>query len=215
MQQSKSDPDRTREREVFYAGYGSNLCAERFGCYLSGGRPPGVAHTQRGARDPRPASTWRTLWVRGTLYFSGTSRVWDGAPAFLDLDPTAATVAALRAYKVTWEQLEDIAAQESARGVTTIDLEPISLVEGFSMSVGAGRYDNLSCLGTIERIPVVTLTAPWRLADVHTAAPSLPYLATLVRGLREAFDMYDDDIVDYLARAPGCTVALASAALTA
>jgi hypothetical protein len=213
MQKRPSDPETTEGDEVFYAAYGSNLCAERFGCYLSGGRPPGVAHAHMGARDPRPPSAWRRLWVRGTLYFSGTSRLWGGAPAFLELDPAAETEMALRAYKVTWGQLEDVIAQESARQTIALDLEPKTLVEGFSTVVGAGRYDRLVCLGTIEGIPVVTLTAPWRLTEVAPAAPSLPYLATLVRGLREAFDMDDDAIVGYLARAPGCSTALATAAL--
>lgn len=214
MQKRTSDPEDTKVREAFYAAYGSNLCADRFRCYLSGGCPPGATRAHRGARDPRPASTWRTLSVSGTLYFSGTSRLWGGAPAFLDLDPAAQTEVALRAYKVTWEQLEDIMAQESGRATAPLDLEPRALVEGFSTSVGPGRYDQLACLGTIEDIPVVTLTAPWRLAEVVPAAPSLPYVATLVRGLREAFDMDADAIVAYLARAPGCTKERATAALT-
>jgi hypothetical protein len=214
MQHGTSDPETANGREVFYAAYGSNLCAERFGCYLSGGRPPGSAHAHRGARDPRPASTWRTFWVPGTLYFSGTSRLWGGAPAFLDLDPMVETKAALRAYRVTWEQLEDVMAQESARATVPLELEPRTLVEGFSTLVGSGRYDRLACLGVIEDIPVVTLTAPWSLTEVAPATPSLPYLATLVRGLREAFDMDDDAIVEYLARAPGCTTALATTALS-
>jgi hypothetical protein len=214
VQKRASDGEPANVREVFYAAYGSNLCAERFGCYLSGGRPPGSAHAHKGARDPRPASTWRTLWVSGTLYFAGASRLWGGAPAFIDLDPAAQTEVALRAYKVTWGQLEDVTAQESARETTLLELEPRTLVEGFSTVVGSGRYDRLACLGSIEAIPVVTLTAPWRLAEVTAAAPSLPYLATLVRGLREAFDMGDDAIADYLARSPGCTRELVAAALT-
>ena len=152
--------------------------------------------------------------MRGTLYFSGTSRLWGGAPAFLELDPAAETEMALRAYKVTWGQLEDVMAQESARATVPLELEPKTLVEGFSTLVGSGRYDRLACLGAIEGIPIVTLTAPWPLTEVAPAAPSLPYLATLVRGLREAFDMDDDAIVEYLARAPGCTTALATTALT-
>ena len=151
--------------------------------------------------------------MSGTLYFTGTSRLWNGAPAFVDLDPAAGTEVALRAYKVTWEQLEDVMAQESARDTAPLELEPRTLVEGFSTTVGSGRYDRLACLGAIDGIPVVTLTAPWRLAEVTTAAPSLSYLATLVRGLREAFDMDADAIVAYLARAPGCTKDLATAAL--
>jgi hypothetical protein len=214
VQNRASDVEHADVREVFYAAYGSNLCAERFGCYLSGGRPPGSAHVHKGARDPRPVSTWRTVWVSGTLYFAGTSRHWGGAPAFIDLDPAAQTEVALRAYKVTWGQLEDVRAQESARASTPLELEARTLVEGFSTVVGSGRYDRLACLGSIEGIPVVTLTAPWRLAEVTAAAPSLAYLATLVRGLREAFDMGDDAIVDYLARSPGCTRKLAAAALT-
>ena len=48
MRTSGAEP--ANEREVFYAAYGSNLCAERFGCYLSGGRPPGLARTHTRGR---------------------------------------------------------------------------------------------------------------------------------------------------------------------
>ena len=39
---------------VWYVAYGSNMSAARFGCYISGGRPPGARRTYLGCRDQSP-----------------------------------------------------------------------------------------------------------------------------------------------------------------
>jgi hypothetical protein len=201
-----------------YAAYGSNLSERRFACYIAGGAAPGSSRVLRGARDKRPPESWRALRVGGRLSFCGHSQTWGGAPAFFEPaapgeHPGAEIYA--RAWRLAWDQLEDVLAQENGRHPDALDVEPGALVEGFSMVAGPGRYDRLVCLGTLEGLPVLTCTAPGppRSSTARRAAPSLEYLAHIISGLRETFDLDDLAIVDYLGRAPGATPDLVRAAL--
>jgi hypothetical protein len=200
---------------VFYAAYGSNLSAERFACYIAGGTAPGANRSLPGARNRRRPVSWSGLTVPGRLYFDGHSQTWGGAPAFFEpVEHPGAEIYA-RAWRLAWDQLEDVLAQENGRHPGALDVEPGALVEGFSMLAGPGRYDRLVCLGTLEGLPVLTCTAPAlpRSTTASRAAPSPEYLAHLITGLRETFDLDDLAIVDYLGRAPGATPDLLRAAL--
>jgi hypothetical protein len=202
---------------VFYAAYGSNLSAARFACYLAGGTAPGASRSLPGARDRRQPRSWRALRVPGRLHFYGHSHTWDGAPAaFEPATPTANDSGAqifARAWRLAWDQLEDVMAQENGREHQPLEVEPDALVEGFSLLAGPRRYDRLICVGTLGGLPVLTFTAPGPLESVTPAAPSLGYLAHIISGLRETFDLDDPAIVDYLGRVPGATTGLVRAAL--
>ncbi|HEX4162369.1 MAG TPA: hypothetical protein VHZ05_07725, partial [Acidimicrobiales bacterium] len=69
---------------VWYAGYGSNLCADRFRCYLEGGIPPGLTTSCRGARDTTDPRSDRPLDIPHRLYFAGIAKGWGGSPCFID-----------------------------------------------------------------------------------------------------------------------------------
>ncbi len=118
-----------------------------------------------------------------------------------------------RAWRLTWEQLEDVMAQENGRVSCPLEVEPAALVAGYSMLAGPGRYDRLLCLGRLEDLPVLTFTAPGPPESVTPAAPSPAYLGHIITGLRETFELDDPAIVDYLGRAPGATPDLVRAAL--
>jgi len=201
---------------VFYAAYGSNLSARRFACYIAGGTAPGSRRALRGARDPRLPESWRALRLPGCLSFYGHTRTWGGDPAVFEPATAAQHSGAevfARAWRFGWDQLEDVMAQENGRDTQPLDVETGALVEGFSMLAGPGRYDRLTCVGILEGLPVVTFTAPGPPESVSPAAPSLEYLAHIITGLRETFDLDDPAIVDYLGRAPGVTPDLVHAAL--
>ncbi len=104
-------------------------------------------------------------------------------------------------------------AQENGRPTRPLDVPPAALVGGYSMLAGPGRYDRLLCLGILDGLPVLTFTAPGPPESVTPAAPSPGYLAHIVTGLRETFDLDDPAIVDYLGRAPGATPDLVREAL--
>jgi hypothetical protein len=208
-------------REVFYAAYGSNLSADRFACYIAGGTASGASRALPGARDRRLPESWHPLRLPGRVYFYGHSRTWGGAPAaFEPAAPRAPKAPAApaarvfaRAWRLGWDQLEDVMAQENARPTCALDVEQSALTEGFSMLVGAGRYDRLVCVGTLEDLPVLTFTPAVPSASVSPAAPSLAYLAHIVTGLRETFALGDPAIVHYLGHASGATTDLVGAAL--
>lgn len=192
-------------RLIWYAAYGSNLNAERFACYLAGGRPRGATRTYEGARDKSQPLDAVALGISYQLYFSGESRVWGGSPAFLDTKRADETVGLARAYLVGWDQFEDVVAQENGRSPASIDIEDHELVPGFSRQIGSGRYENLLCTQRLNDIPVLTFTAPWSLHDVTPGSPSPEYLAMLISGLREAYDLNDEELTEYLGSSPGCT----------
>ena len=200
-------------RLIWYASYGSNLSGERFACYLAGGRPSGATRTFAGARDKSPPCDAVALKIPHQLYFSGRTRVWGGSPAFIDTKPLNDGIGLAQAYLITWDQFEDVVAQENGRRSTSITIEDHDLVPGFSQRIGSGRYENLLCTAQLKTMPVVTFTAPWSMNEVTMGSPSAAYLATLIAGLREAHDLSDVEITSYLGSAPGCSPNAVTAAL--
>lgn len=198
---------------VWYAGYGSNLCAARFRCYIEGGTPPGLARPCRGARDTTQPSEDRPFEIPHRLYFAGLAEPWGGAPAFIDTveSPDAATHA--HAYLITWEQFEDVVAQENRRPTKPIALALDDLTAGSRTRLGPGRYETLLCLGRLDGFPVVTFTSPWTMAEAQLGAPAPPYLKVMIAGLRESHALSDDAIVHYFGSAPGCSEELVTSAL--
>lgn len=181
---------------VWYVAYGSNLSAQRFGCYLAGGRPHGSLRTYEGCRDPSPPVRATAVWLPGTLRFGGESRVWRGGMAFYG--PSGEDRVAARAYLVTFAQFGDILAQESRRPAGT----PYALGEGADgrhAGLG-GTYDTVLHLGDADGAPRLTLAA----GDPPPAGPpSAPYLRTILAGLADGFGLTPDERADYLLRAEG------------
>ena len=141
---------------------------------------------------------------------------WGGAPAIFEPAARPGHAGAevfARAWRLGWDQLEDVMAQENGRLTSPLAVEPGALVDGFSMHVGTGRYDRLVCVGTLEGLPVLTFTAPASFESVIPEAPSLAYLAHIITGLRETFGLTDAEVVDYLGGAAGATPGLVRAAL--
>lgn len=200
---------------VWYVSYGSNLCAERFLCYLRGGRPAGATRTYAGARDKTPAREDRPLEIPYPLYFAGVSKVWGGSPCFVDIAKSVEARTRARAYLITWEQFEDVVAQENGRPSSPIVLDLGGVDEGSSLRIGPGRYENMLCAGLVDDLPSLTFTSPWTMAEAKMGAPAAAYLAMLVAGLRESHGLSDSELIAYLGSAPGCSDALVSSVLAA
>jgi hypothetical protein len=198
---------------VWYVAYGSNLGADRFRCYLAGGRPDGGARTYAGCRDPSDPAGTSSLEVPGALVFAGESGVWGGGMAFFD--PEGASSVACRAYLVTSEQFADVSAQEMRRepgGEFAQALAAVLPEVGELHTMGPGRYETVVRLDTREGVPLLTVTNG-DIGGLTLAAPSAPYLRSIAAGLREAHDWDDARIATYLAAAPGARESWTSAAV--
>ncbi|MFB6893400.1 histone deacetylase [Kitasatospora sp. NPDC056327] len=190
-------PDR-----LWYAAYGSNMHAERLACYLRGGRPAGSARDYPGCRDGRLPDHSAPVRLPGRLYFALESRVWGGGTAFYDHDPRHRGGTPARAYLLTVGQFSDIAAQETGGGPGT-DLDLATVLRTGRDPQGPGRYQTLVSPGTLDGVPVLTMTAPWSLAEAELNAPRVCYLRNLAAGLTDAHGWSPRRAAVYLSTRPG------------
>ncbi len=154
---------------VWYAAYGSNLSRERFGCYVTGGTPPGANRMYAGCRDRTPPRATAALRIDGRLGFAGESLVWGGGLVYLD--PGARGEVVSRGYLITAEQLEDVFEEER-------------------------RYDTLTVVGDRDDVPIVALIST---EPHEAAAPSAAYLRTILSGLTDGLLDLDAAIAYVLA----------------
>jgi hypothetical protein len=190
-------------QRVWYVAYGSNLGRERFQCYLSGGTPAGGRRAYAGCNDPRDPERIASLDVPGRLVFGGRSGMWGGGMAFYDADGEGRV--ACRAYLVTAGQFADVAAQEMRRppgGQFARDLAGLLLDVERVHTMGPGRYETVTRLGTRDGAPMFTVTHD-DVAGLDLAAPTAPYLWWIASGLLEAHGWLAARIGRYLAGAPG------------
>ncbi len=190
------------DEHVWYAAFGSNLLAERFAVYLTGGPIPfsTTGRVQTGARDPAPPTADRPFTLERTLLFSGASAQWGGGgTASIDSDHNPATPTLARAYRITRRQFEDVFAQENGLSAPLpVDLG--ALLAG-PIDLADRKYGRVELVGEIEREAVVTLGAPQRVATLAPADPS--YLRVMALGLQQSWDMSPTEVADYLASRPG------------
>ncbi|MFE6751810.1 histone deacetylase [Kitasatospora purpeofusca] len=189
-----------RDDPVWYAAYGSNMHTERLACYLGGGRPADGAREYPGCRDGRPPLRSVPVRLPGSLYFALESRVWGGGMAFYD--PHGPGTVPARAHLLTAGQFSDIAAQETGGGPGP-DLDLGTVLRTGRDQQGPGRYRTLVCLGSLDDLPVLTLTAPWALPEAELNAPRARYLRTIAAGLAEAHGWSTRRAAVYLTTRPG------------
>ena len=114
--ESMREPWNSKDSDrVWYAGYGSNLSAERFACYIQGGVCRENGKTYDGCTD-------RTLWTDsclrdypGRMYFGQKSRSWkenDAAKGVAFYDPAQPGKTHMRLYQISRAQLHEVQAQE-------------------------------------------------------------------------------------------------------
>jgi hypothetical protein len=186
--------------DVWYASYGSNMCADRLACYLTGGCPPGASRTYPGARDRTLPADMRPIELAGCVYFAWHSPTWGGGIAFYDPEGPGSSVG--RAYRLTLGQLSDLLEQEMHRQ-PNVDHDLSELLEDGVAVVGDGRYESLHVVGELDDEPVVTFTSPERMHAADHREPSSAYLATMARGLVQGHGWDGDRVAAYLLERPG------------
>ncbi len=179
------------EEYVWYACYGSNLSAERFGIYITGGslQIDGHTVTEKGCRDSRPPQASEIGRIPYRLVFAGHFEKWENrSAAFLDLTHNEHDLQTVcRMYKITREQFADVVAQENGgippAGFRMEDLRKQGHLDLYPQL----PYGRLVYAGEREGIPVLTFTCPegWIEAAGGRGEPSGPYMEVIRSGLCE------------------------------
>jgi hypothetical protein len=160
---------------VWYVGYGSNLCEERFLCYISGKQFKLGGTLSTGCRDKSLPLANKPFLIDHSLYFAYNARGWEnGGVAFISLERGETNEKTYgRMWKITVDQFSDIWNME-----------------------GKSLYNEKMDLGRDkENIPVYTITSK---TNLKPNLPSNKYLKTMVIGLKETYKLADEEIVDYI-----------------
>lgn len=203
----------TTMQRVWYVAYGSNLWLARFLCYLAGGTVPGRKGAQRGARDRHPPQAERAVFLPHQLRFCGASRRWGGGGvAAVGSQPDQAAATLARAWLITREQFEDLAAQENA--VERLELPWDDLpAAGALRRLGDGLpYGSLLGCAPLDGLPALSLTG---MDELPLAAPSAGYLRALAAGLRQTYALNKQGLRRYLEACPGIVGRIAGPAINA
>jgi len=186
---------------IWYASYGSNVNRARFLCYLQGGTPAGASRPQRGARDQSLPLDDAPCVFRSAIRFAGYSKLWDGAPAFLEHRQTSPGALGRR-YLITKEQFADVVAQEnSLDGPLSIPFDAVQ--PGAHTLIPTRVYDTIVGLDPVDGIPVATFTSSNVPEDQQAAPPSAAYLGTILRGLVEVHELDHATLARHLHGAGG------------
>jgi hypothetical protein len=102
------------------------------------------------------------------------------------------------------DQLADVLAEEGGRRPPG-DLDVAAVVATGRWTADPGWYGTVVHAGTMDGLPVLTFTAPWRAGDVEPTAPSASYLRLLAGGLDEAHGWPLERAIDHLLTCPGVT----------
>jgi len=197
---------------IWYAAYGSNLLSDRFACYIHGGKAPGAAWKEHGARDQSPPQDERAVFLPYRLYCAGRSRRWaGGGVAFLDDERDEDRQCLARMYLIEEQQFEDVVRQENGDPDLHVDFE--ALLERGSLDCGGGWYARLLLLGEQDGLPILTCTSPRPFAEQQINAPSPDYLRCIAAGLRQTYALNKQGLRRYLKTVPGIAGAYTGAQL--
>lgn len=155
-----------KEDLIWYAAYGSNLLEERLRCYLEDRIFDQAYLNETKGYAPSHRIT-KGYVFHGQLYFAEHGRNWEHkGVAFLDLERLGFTLG--RVYLLHREEYRKVHLGENG---------------GRLPEVGKGWYDLEAELGTLDGIPVRTITSSRRHVQND---PATLYEEVIAQGLREA-----------------------------
>jgi hypothetical protein len=204
-----STPNESPPVLVWYAVYGSSLSRTRFMCYLEGGRPtPSARRAHRRCAAGTQIQADRPIQLEFELYFAQKSDQWaGGGVAFVRTERVKLAATLGRAYLLTLPQLIHIAGEEnSGHARVNISKEQLKGHPKIVTASGRGWYRVLLPCGSLDEIPMVTLTGPEENIR-HQNSPSQDYLDCIKNGIRETYpQMKESDIERYIEKALNCDV---------
>jgi hypothetical protein len=171
----------TNQEYVWYVGYGSNLNKQRFLCYILGGTPKYGCKSNQGCINKALPPEDRSIKIPNGLYFAlpgrrkKTSNLEKGGVTFITPekveDKNLWTLG--RMWKITKDQYSEIKKQEGPRW-----------------------YNHEIYIGEDNGTPIYTITNKRKLNN--NIAPNKRYLKTVVLGLKETYNMDNEEIIEYL-----------------
>ncbi|MCA0984321.1 hypothetical protein LCL89_09710 [Halobacillus yeomjeoni] len=192
----------TDKNLVWYASFGSNINADRFLCYIQGGKPELSNDTERGCRDATLPRNEKPFIMNHPVFFAKEAARWNGGGvAFIDPDRYSEQKTYSNMYLVTREQFQDIVAQENK--LDTFDMDFEEVMEKGSKKVQDSWYGNILYLGDEDGHPVFTFTTPVHISPEEVKKPSVEYLSTIIGGLKKGVGLNEDQIVEYFMEVPG------------
>jgi hypothetical protein len=188
---------------VWYASYGSNLCEERFLCYIKGGKPEGSLDTEPGCRDQSLPLKNQPVHIHHQLYFAKEAMRWgNGGVAFIGKPSEEQHEYTLgRMYLITKEQFIDVVSQENRNIEVNIDL--LKVKEEGNLLFHSSWYGNVVYLGEKDGYPIYTFTVNWDDLENTYRTPSKEYLGTIIRGILQTYIIDDEKLLNYLLHKDG------------
>ncbi len=182
---------------VWYASYGSNICMDRFLCYIQGGIPQGSSKLHHGCTDKSLPEKTKNIVINRQLYFAKEYSSWGrGGVAFIKNEVTDEVITLGRMYLITYNQFIEVVKQENDYTGELVMVFRDAIDKGNAVFLNNAWYGNLVYLGEEQGLPIFTFTNQDDLND-EINPPAKEYLDTLKRGVKESYEISDSEIQDY------------------
>lgn len=186
---------------VWYACYGSNLDAQRFMCYLQGGRYPGNQKEYHGTRDTSAFQATVAYQIPNALYFAKEAHIWGGGGVCFIENSSSKAQTLARLYLITAGQFSDLHAQECNQAPgALVDLEQAAQTGSVDL-YPEKWYGRVLHLGQEQGQDIFTFTNVADLSDSQAPAPN--YLKSLMRGLAHSHGLKPKEQAEYFAQKRG------------
>ncbi|MGY0694846.1 hypothetical protein ACW2QC_19030 [Virgibacillus sp. FSP13] len=199
--------------DVWYVSYGSNICEDRFLCYIFGDTPNGSSTKEWGCTDKTAPKRSAKAELPYPLYFAKERSKWgDGGVAFIGDIPVEKERTLARKYLITSEQFSEVVAQENNQPGLQVDLQQV--IRMGKQMVTDGWYGSIVYLGEEDGFPMFTFTANTPMDHTIVNKPSAAYLSMIARGLKE-LGLTEGEIVSYFLGKGGIAGQFTAATLAA
>jgi hypothetical protein len=189
--------------KIWYASYGSNILESRFHCYIAGGKPDGATQTYAGCTDKTLPEDNQEIYINSKVYFAKEAKTWNGGGvAFIKNQFEDDVQSPGRMYLITADQFVDVVRQEIGhQGSLDIDLQQ-ARSDGSLIAKEEAWYGKIIFLGEQQGYPIFTFTNESDLVS-EINPPNENYLLTIMRGLRETYNLSNSEIVSYFRNLEG------------
>lgn len=185
---------------IWYASYGSNICHERFLCYIIGGKVPAADRIYLGCQDKSFPVATEEIYIQSALYFAKSSSLWGGGGVgFLKNGFGGREQSMGRMYLITQEQFKDVVRQETIREVINIDFD-YAIESGGYVFAERSWYGRIVYIGTQDQYPIFTFTNE---KDLVPTKPAPEYLNIIGKGIKEVYPLTNEEIADYFLKCDG------------